>query len=339
MGKNHVSLLIGNGFNHFANNYINDKNNRNSIIDQLQQVNRYSISKPMSDDKTIINETINGISKALDEYCHLLDDIAIEESSHSGEYFLEKLFNFTKTFGVGKINDIVEDAIKKRIKYEITDRNYLRDSDGNSILVNVTLRSLFSVRQDYFSNAIYETLNSLSDGSIDVITTNYDYICESVFCEIKSNRNPELRAHPNISYMQLHGNYNNSIICTAPLEKINRIESQKFEKFKDIVSSSNTIILFGLGLWSDPHILSVLNRKKDCNIIIIDSDIGQYMKANYPSHTNSEDIPDFMFLKNNLTYFIDTTKPTLNHQHVTRPNNTPTLVIEALDNIVNSIVA
>lgn len=335
--KNHLTILIGNGFNHFANSYLNSTGNRDSIINTLQEVNQKSKRRPMSDDGSVINETINGIAKALDEYCHLLDDIAIDDSSHSGEYFLEELFKFTHSFDITNLNDDIETAIKKKIKFVITDRNYLRDSEGKSILVNVTLRTLFSVRQDYFSNILYDTLKHLSDGSIDVVTTNYDYICESVFCEVGS-KEPKDRSHKNINYMQLHGNYDNGIVCTAPRHKVNKIDCQQFQQFQDTISRSNTIILFGIGLWSDPHILATLNEKKNCNFVIIDSDIENYMSTNYPIHDYANENLPFSFLKNNSIYYIDTTKPMLLDSSVIHPHTTPESIIKGLEYISSKII-
>lgn len=333
--EKHTTVLVGNGFNHFAKNYLNDENNRKDIINQFKKINSYSEKKPFSEDEDIINQTINGITKALNAYCYLLDDISIEEMNHKGEFFLEKLFTFTEMFNVESINNTIEEGIKSKIKFEINDQRYLKDVTGKPIYIDVTLRSIFGVHNQYFSIALHETLKSLTNKSIDIITTNYDKNCKAVFCEVKNSQMNSKGCYKYINYLPIHGCYEDKIVCSAPLDKIKKINPETFKNLTSIISESTTIILFGIGLGSDPHILNLLNEKENCNFIIIDADIQNYIQKNYSDNQNSKE--RFKFLSNNTIYYIDTNKPTLVNHTVLLPHNTPSRIIEGLKNVVTLI--
>ncbi|MDF9824451.1 hypothetical protein M2475_000831 [Breznakia sp. PF5-3] len=315
-----ATILVGNGFNFFISNYVNNSYYYEEIIKKLKTSLIYH-----SEEK--LKEILENIQCVLKEYCSLLDGITLStDYNKTGEYLLQQLSDFCD-----KINDpsglvSIEKAICEKIKKDM----YTSEKDSNIQSIPVTIRTIFKYYNEYFSEKFVELMKNQEIAKTNVITTNYDGIVEEVFK--KSLRGKTIHE---INYIPLHGEYyNKNIICSAPAFKEGKINSDLLNQLDDGLNKSEIIILFGIGLTSDPHILKRLNEVYEKKIIIIDACREQYLQRNY--YLSDSEKLGFDFLFNNSIYFINTGKPTFTNDYMEKPIETPIQLLNKLSNILNN---
>lgn len=289
--ENKILMLVGNGFNNFISSNINNSNYTDVSANSLMIARNYGGKNTI--DISTAHTMIEELSKSLKQYCTLLDDITIDASSvhnHKAEFFLEKLYNFTKNVNAETIIDDFEEAIKKQIIETLESANYKKLSTKKYMLTNVSLRSIFWTQDKYFSMLLNElfTHHNTPSGAVTIATTNYDRNTKAVLCESYASKDIFE------NYIALHGDSKSKIICTAPNNKHSRIIqdsvlSNAFSHFETAVKEATIVILLGIVLASDPHILSLLNKRKNAHFIIIDANRDRYIRQNYYQSTYDED--------------------------------------------------
>lgn len=357
-----VVLLVGNGFNFFLNQYINDEN-EDVLLSKLQSENI-----PMETAKIWLDKLRNG----LDGYCHLLDFLQLENYSETGETLLSKLNDFFEDIkGEEKgnekyqreINVNLEKLVVNKIDSIFKETAIVEDEkQGIKTYINATARKLMfnNLKQDgrTFAKNIDNLVKKISNQPYDIYTTNYDFIVESVFTEYNGYKKRPVNFETGEHFIQLHGHYdtngNSNIICCSPKEKMGRISPEVFQNFLENIDRADVLILFGMGLTSDPHILTEINKKENIDIIVIDADKDKYYKNHFPKNhyslleSNKEtqskkkflsDRSSFRFLLNNRIYFIDTFSHEYRDNYFVDKISTPENLQEALESIFDSILA
>ena len=308
-------ILVGNGFNHFAKGYIGNKKYQKEIVEKWKACSRKRGKWPDGELEKHLKELENSMS----QYCDLLKFLELRNYDINGETLLTELEKFITNLDEGDASlkkttntDIIEGLeklIKKKIKNTIREIIQGKSVENYAFLKyhNAMVKFAFAdTNNNYFAKLLNDIIGShIKEKRYSVFTTNYDYIAYSVFKEKWSNTSVE-----GVNVYHLHGYFGNNdygeLICCAPKSKKGRIDkneknAKNFRCFEEELKDANVIILFGIGLTSDPHILKELNRKSKCVFIIVDFDKDSYMKNNYFSKTNK-----FSFLSKNDIYFIDT---------------------------------
>lgn len=100
-------FVIGNGFNCFFSAYLNNPLYKEDIMEKL-----YDAFPNKGLSKMWYKQT----KEALNEYCHLLDDIKIADASVNGEFLLSRLANLCTKVEAEEILEQLETAISDKIK-------------------------------------------------------------------------------------------------------------------------------------------------------------------------------------------------------------------------------
>lgn len=324
-----VTVLVGNGFNWFILEYLKSRKNltRQEIRNNLSNYKRKNDISDQQLDKQILamRDTMNEYCKLLD-FLKLQDDSNGEDTLNKGENalkeisrILEKLDTVEKEDEVNKITQLIETLVADKI-INIFSKDSINKSNANKFkYVNATIKTIFKVDRS-FSIRFNESMHELE---YQVYTTNYDYIVNSVFCEIYNTNLASQEKAKN-----LHGHIEdkkNSIVCCAPSRKKEKIaHTQNYIDFCSDIRDSNTIILFGLSLDADPHILDILGTKRNSNFIIITN--------NSESFLNSESSG---FMKNNRVQFIETSKNENNMND--EFYDTPRKLVEKIDATISQL--
>lgn len=314
-----IVFLVGNGFNYFISNYLNDKRYEKEIMAKLY-------STKLEQDKKMLFKDLQHV---LQDYCHLLDGIELSKNyDKKGEFLLQKISDFCEVIDDDMSLSFIEAAVCERIR-----KNMTESEEGTEIPnIPVTARTIFKVKSskttyDHFSTVLCEMLNKDGNALIDVFTTNYDGIVKEVF--MKGKKNAEQNG---MNYFALHGEYaKENIICTAPILKKQRV-GENLSILIESLKNSNIIVLFGLGLTSDPHILAELNMVKNKRIIIFEASREQYLISNL---RNSEGNGiGFEFLINNEIYLTNTVEHLIEGDKLILPVTTPDKILSKLDELI-----
>ena len=303
--------MIGNGFNQFMNAYINHPVYQDDIRKKLQikMVDTFT-SQWLEDTKVVLNR-----------YCHLLDDISLADNEDSGEFLLSKLAKFCDVIEDSSILDNIETAVSRKTKKEmqaLTHGNY-------STNIPKTIRTLCHLLDHDASMASvwYETLKQMGYRKIHFVTTNYDMIIDEVF----QPENNDL----DIDFIPIHGTYElDEVICSAPDKKEEKVDYSDMMAFESYVKDANRLLLFGIGLFSDPHLLKRLNTMKDKKIIIIDADQNTYFRKRNFLTNKDKGIIGFDFLFQNEIHFLDTYAFTSHESFIHPPLASPEALNHAL---------
>lgn len=289
-----IVMIVGNGFNHFVKNYVNNNNYHAQIIDKLKKSSQTSYQ-----DK-IFEKWLIHLRNLLNNYCNLLEPISVKASNVKGEYFLSELDSFCDV--IHDTNSIIMDSIEKLIAIKIaTDMN---GDDKFPSKPVYTVRSIFKLYENSKYQGFYEKIDAKLKEykrNMKIFTTNYDNFVDNVFT--LKEENPENVIH-------IHGMYKDkdSIICCSPKKKKKKAKN-KIAELEKYLDSSKTIILFGIGLDSDPHIVEALNKQKEKQFIIINDDPSEFV------HSKLLDLKNYRFLENNELYLLSTDVPFINESH------------------------
>lgn len=328
-----VTFMVGNGFNFFVSNYIGSPKYNRKIKEKATSTGIENVQKWILECRKILNE-----------YCHLFDAIALSDNQDTGEFLLAQLSDFLATINADQIMETIENAISAKINNQMQHANYSSEVPD----VPITVRTCFKIKEDkkfiYFSSAIKTLFQKFEIGDLHLYTTNYDGIVKQVFQCGKENK-----ALDNIHYIPLHGEAKameeddeKAILCTAPTLKEEVLKQmpkgkQYLSNLVNDLKLSSVVVLFGLGLKTDPHILKRLNKCKNKIFIIIEASAEDYIDRNYDYEDFYEHI-HFDFLKQNQVYFINTKKPTLqDNQKMKSPIETPEALLTAIENILMTI--
>lgn len=339
-----VTILVGNGFNYFVNQYIVNETPE-ILVNKLEQY-----KKALALEGKDINIQLQNLQIDLTKYCNLLDFLKLEDYPESGETLLSKLNIFFKSLDSGKseisqnIMKDISELVSEQINAIFDETTYTEDQDHFKY-VNATVKTLMKVDNQYFSSRFEKIISKFSTAPYDVYTTNYDYIVNSVFSELDNHNTISNFKHRSV--YNLHGHYNRAkehgdIICCAPELKQQEMKLEYLESYVKTVDNSSIFILFGIGLTSDPHLLRELNRKKNCTFIIIDSIKEDYYKNHSPksadvSGENGVNHNRFDFLNNNAVYYIDTVSHQTTENYLIHQINTPKKLITALNKVAEAI--
>lgn len=313
-----TTILIGNGFNFFVSNYVNNERYKDMILAKLKNAMRDL-------NETQLLEVMWNLQSITKEYCGLLDGITLSNyHDEKGEYLLQQLSDFCE-----KIDDqsgvrFIEEAICQKIKKDM----YESAKDASVASIPITIRTIFKYNTSYFSSKLLKTLEAFGFAEVDIVTTNYDGIVSEVF-----QKHYQGEEHRAIHYTAIHGEYKDKqIICSAPILKEAKVEGDLMDALETMLSNSKLIILFGIGLRSDPHILKRLNDVRGKSFVIIDACRNDYLTKNYRITTPEELGFDFLF--HNSIYFINTGKPTVENDQLIRPIETPEELLNKLDDLL-----
>lgn len=341
-----VVFLVGNGFNYFLKQYVNEEN-KNVLLKKLET------EKHSRGDSAIWLEKLK---KGLDEYCGLLDFLNLENYSETGETLLSKLNNFFEKI---KSDDIDSkpyiEGIDKNLQMLIINRidmifkeTAIVSAGKHNSYINATARKIMfnNLKKRTFAKTIDDLVNKVSSQPYDIYTTNYDFITESVFVEFNGHKSKPKNFLNGDHYTQLHGKYkiskDSDIICCSPKNKeemIKRKNKDMLDKFFEDVKESDIIVLFGMGLTSDPHILREINKKEDTEIVIVDADKKLYYDKHYPKNFGSNNEENkFKFLVNNHINFIDTSSHEYTERYCVNKINSPEKLMQSLEDIFESFV-
>ena len=344
-----VLFLVGNGFVSYTRNYFEDENFQIEIFEKWRKTTK-SIKAGKADDD-LLSRYLDNTCAQLKNYCELLEDINLEESSITGETLLSQMEYFFKNRIDKEI--LVEEIfteLEETISKEITNK-FHKAIDETKIgflqYMNATVKFAFKVDNTFFAEQLYKIVAS----KYSVYTTNYDYIVESVFTEVYGSK----RVDSNIDCKHLHGHFDRAnelgsakgqgnIICCSPKKKLTKImennkykeNKENFELFQNEIEKMEVVVLFGIGLTTDPHILDVINTLKNKKIIIIDYDRNQYFDTHLLNVNKSSSLR-FKFIENNSIYFIDTKGPHFKGYEYMGNPFTPKDIIDSLDKIFTKI--
>ena len=311
-------FIIGNGFNCFFSAYLNNPLYKEEIMEKLYDAfpNKWLSTIWYKETKRLLNE-----------YCHLLDDIKIADASVNGEFLLSRLANLCSKVEAEEILEQLEKAISDKIKMNM--QNLISDNEKTS--VPKTMRTISKLKHtdknsfnkmNCFSGCLFREMQETGYERVTCYTTNYDKITNEFF-DIKDSG-----ITIDMKIVALHGDYEASeIICSSPENKEHKVYPDILEQFEKDILEADSIVLFGLGLFSDPHLLKRLNMVKNKQIIIIDADCASYLKKR--SHAAVLEI-GFDYLYQNEIRFIDTLDFQVNKQKVSKPVQTPEELYDAL---------
>lgn len=311
-------FIIGNGFNCFFSAYLNNPLYKEEIMEKLYDAfpNKWLSTIWYKETKRLLNE-----------YCHLLDDIKIADASVNGEFLLSRLANLCSKVEAEEILEQLEKAISDKIKKNM--QNLISDNEKTS--VPKTMRTISKLKHtdknsfnkmNCFSGCLFREMQETGYERVTCYTTNYDKITNEFF-DIKDNG-----ITIDMEIIALHGDYEApEIICSSPENKEHKVDPDILEQFEADIMEADSIVLFGLGLFSDPHLLKRLNMVKNKQIIIIDADCASYLKKR--SHAAVLQI-GFDYLYQNEIRFIDTLDFQVNKQKVSKPVQTPEELYDAL---------
>ena len=339
-----VTILVGNGFNYFVNQYIVNET-PNKLINKLQE-NQQSVTLDVETSEI----QLQNLQIDLTKYCNLLDFLKLGDYPESGETLLSKLAIFFKSLDQGnnKISQTIMKGISELVSEQINtifdETTYSKDNRHFSD-VNATVKTLMKIDHQFFSSCFEQVVSKFSVEPYNVYTTNYDYMVGSVFSERENQET--IDNFKRCSVYNLHGHYNQTkehgdLVCCAPELKQQAMKSTYFDSYVKDVEASSIFILFGIGLTSDPHLLRELNRKKECVFIIIDSVKEEYYKNHSPKsvegpETNVGNQNRFDFLNNNAVYYIDTVSHQTAENYLVHQINTPKKLITVLNQIADAI--
>lgn len=311
-------FVIGNGFNCFFSAYLNNPLYKEDIMEKL-----YDAFPNKGLSKMWYKQT----KEALNEYCHLLDDIKIADASVNGEFLLSRLANLCTKVEAEEILEQLETAISDKIKMKM--QNLITDNEKTS--VPKTMRTVSKLmhleknsfdKMNCFSGCLFRKMQEIGYERVTCYTTNYDKITNEFF-DIKENG-----ITLEMEVVALHGDYEaQEIICSSPENKEHKVDPDILEKFETDIEDAKTIVLFGLGLFSDPHVLKRLNKVKGKQFIIIDADCASYLKKR--SHAAVLQL-GFDYLYQNEIKFIDTLDFQVDKMKVMKPVQTPEELYDAL---------
>jgi len=361
-----VTILVGNGLNFFLANYVGKEKYEDEIVEKWKKYGRdgKKLGKDMLSDH--VRQLHNDISK----YCGLLDFIKLADhektdtpnESEKGETLLARLEGFIEpsTKDGKEIIQKIEHQVKKKIKRIFVKGPFRKGEPSFLQLNNAKIKFVFgdiaNKEKTYFSEKLNDLVTNHGCASdYHVFTTNYDYTPNSLFKERYRTTSVD-----GVEVHYLHGHYDDDrlkkledhegygkIICCAPNSKKSRIKedpksNEAFKTFKTELDLATIVILFGIGLTSDPHIRDELNKKKGHTFIIIGSDSDTYMQNHFPNKNDEKGIK-FEFLENNDIYFIDTAKPTISRTFIgaginkVEPVETPEQLLSSLGHILEHI--
>lgn len=331
-------ILVGNGFNYFVKGYIENKQNEDEIFKKW-----VACSKAIHKDKWTLKQKqqwLGNLKEKISSYCDLLSFLELENYETKGETLLSVLeaffmkINYDQSQSESMFNSIEEavaNIICDKFKETIDVEEKIFAKHPNAA---VKFAFYSSVMNQYFGQRLRDIINKyVGKEDYIVFTTNYDYIVESVFGEEHS-----VKKVKGVRCAHLHGHYAKdkyaSIVCCAPEKKINKIEENdknrvEFEVFQDEIENTDVILLVGIGLVSDPHILNKLNQIRGKHIIIVDRNREQYFNNHLLDSSIEEDLK-FNFLNNNDIYFIDTELPTFDGYKLKNVIRTPDALLEAI---------
>lgn len=309
-----VLCMIGNGFNQFMNTYCNSPQYQQDILRKLHEA--------MPEQESIIAQWLEDTKLVLNRYCHLLDDITLSDYDDTGEFLLSKLAKFCEVIEDSSILDRIESAVSAKTKKEMLQLTY-----GNPHTnIPKTIRTLCNLteRSESLADALYSFLWHQGYNQIHFVTTNYDMIIDEVF-------QPDKETRMEIDFIPIHGTYQlDEVICSVPDKKEEKVDFSDMQAFRSYVKDAHTIILFGIGLVSDPHLLACLNTMVNKTVLIIDGNKATYFKKrNYLSNPIKNKI-GFDFLYHNHIYFLDTCAFTTDHTRVQPPISSPEQLLDAL---------
>lgn len=304
--KDSAVFIIGNGFNYYIKEYLDNN--------ELEEERKEKMKSAYSD--RIKSMWENHLSRALGEYCDLMKPITSENSNTNGEFFLKDLDEFCNRINASEKNimDSIEDMIADNIK-----KNMSIDGSSNPPL---TVDSIFMIKngdnEEYekFYTCLQEIFSKVKIKNLHMYTTNYDELADVVLREQRNGSDVE----------HLHGHYNDSrsIICCSPDKKKDKV-GQKISGLKEKVESARVVVLFGLGLESDPHIREILNSVENVHFIIIDANPTKY----FLDRIVKED--EYKFFKGNYMYFINTAEYMIDENVLKEPACFPELLIKRLE--------
>ncbi|EDP11874.1 SIR2 family protein [Amedibacillus dolichus] len=309
--KKDASFIIGNGFNFYLKNYLKSEEFK---IDREEKI------KGVSYDSKI--QWLKQLENVLEEYCYLMDPIKSENSNTSGKFFLKDLDDFCNKMTNSNAMDMVMNQIETMIANKI-EQSMSKEGESSPPL---TARSIFKIKKGEMHSWFYSCLeNTFKDVGIEKIhayTTNYDDLIDRVLSTRQKSAN----------VVHLHGYYDepNSIVCCSPNKKADKTK-RKLKELSVNLEKSKIVVLFGLGLESDPHIREVLNQMKDRQFIIIEANPAEYFVKRI------EKLEEYQFLKNNYIYFINTAKCILDNSKLREAAKSPELLIERLQEILADI--
>lgn len=311
-------FIIDNGFNCFFSAYLNNPLYKEEIMEKLFDAcpNKWISMKWYKETKGLLNE-----------YCHLLDDIKIADANVNGEFLLSRLANLCSKVEAEEILEQLEKAVSDKIKTNM--QNLIIDNEKTS--VPKTMRTISKLKHtdknsfhkmSCFSGCLFREMQETGYERVTCYTTNYDKITNEFF-DIKDSG-----ITIDMKIVALHGDYEASeIICSSPENKEHKVDPDILEQFEKDILEADSIVLFGLGLFSDPHLLKRLNMVKNKQIIIIDADCASYLKKR--SHAAVLQI-GFDYLYQNEIRFIDTLDFQVDKQKVSKPVQTPEELYDAL---------
>lgn len=347
--ENKVVFLVGNGFNMYASSYLKSEELKIEIIEKWKKT-----AKGRNLDDAQYLEHIAKTSRQLEEYCKILDGINIEESGTTGENLLFKIGKFLseKKVDDSMLNGLfreLEESIASEIKTKFSESAIQNSGKSFMDYIHATVKFSFTDYSDdkddktFFAQKLSKIVKDYSKEKCNVYTTNYDDIVRSVFTEMRGVEEVD-----GLKCIHLHGHYKEAedkegqgkIICCSPTKKRSKIQEEvdnekNFNGFKADLANLETLVLFGIGLVSDPHILEEINKLTERRIIIIDYDKSRYFN-DYLYNANKQNNVTFDFLTNNSIYFIDTNTPFFKDGKYERKMITPEDILSELEGILTS---
>ena len=329
-----ATLLVGNGFNHFVNDYSNNSLNAKKIDIVVKNLQR---NAGIDEQKT--RKRIEECKKVMGEYCTLLEDISLDGSDVQGEFLLNnlhKLANKVTKEQQKSLFDPIEQAVKEYIESKVAEKG----KNDQEFRVETTVDSiLFLNKIDGKEGAAMkfrvDFKRKLRNYRLKVYTTNYDRIVNDVFSFV-----PRDKGYDKFDgVISLHGDYKDGgIICTAPHLKEERVKNDVFAEFEEQLQESEIIILFGMSLDSDPHILKALNKVSNSSIILINRNVSDYVEERVELCAD-EDYICYDFLVRNKIYGIDTQKAVFDGRLIRLPSKCPYSLIKSLKDVMGEIEA
>ncbi|MBO0447412.1 hypothetical protein JZO78_13835 [Enterococcus ureilyticus] len=163
-----VVFIVGNGFNYFLSQYVNEEN-KSVLLKKIVTEGHYEEDTKIWLDKLKIG---------LDEYCNLLDFLKLENYSETGETLLSRLYHFFKSIDndisnneteeyTEEINKNLEKLVVKKIDTIFKDTAILIDEKkSKKSYINTTARRImFSLRGNFFAknidNLVKKMINTL----------------------------------------------------------------------------------------------------------------------------------------------------------------------------------
>lgn len=268
-----ITFLVGNGFNHFIYTYFESE--KKMVLEAMKKSKRNSFSQQE------LEEKYDEIMRLLKEYITLLDFLKMDSIEYNGEELLDKLENLLDETYPNFI-ELIQTKITENIEN-------IMSSFGDSEQLYKMIRNTFyisidgEIEHDFIYSLkkhlkIQKELDIDQSTEINIITTNYDGIVEQVLKPWSLVT--DVRKEINYQVFPIHGTVEDGkelIICNSPKRKkssiyANSILANRFDQFGEVLKTSNLFIIFGNSLYSDPHIIEMIDNYlcHDAEIVIID---------------------------------------------------------------------